>query len=67
MRRETRSFAEVDEVFEGEGQRDGLGEVNLDVLRGLVDVGVAAQGDGAVADVAAAGELDAVLRSVDRD
>lgn len=64
---EGRGLAEVDEVLEGEGQGDGLGELNVDVLLGLVDVGVAPERDGAVADVSRARELDTVLAGVDRN
>lgn len=35
------SFAEVDKVFEREGQGDRLSELDLDVQFWLVDVGVA--------------------------
>lgn len=64
---ETRSLAEVDEIFEGECQRDGLAELDLNVLFVVFYIGVLSQGDGAVADVAAAGELDAVLARVNCD
>lgn len=58
-------LAEVDEILEGESQVDGLGQLNVDVELGLVDVGVAAQGDGAIADVAQARELDPVFARLD--
>ena len=64
---EAGGLAEVDEVLEGEGEGDGLGEVDLDVLGLVVDVGVLAEGDGAVADVTGAGELDALLGALNRD
>jgi hypothetical protein len=60
-------LAEVDEVLEGEGQGDGFGERDGDVLIGLVDVGVLANGDGAVTNVTGAGELDSLLASLDDD
>lgn len=60
-------LAEVDEVLEGEGQGDGFGEGDGDVLVGLVDVGVLADRDGAVTDVARAGELDALLGGLDHN
>jgi hypothetical protein len=60
-------LAEVDEVLEGEGQGDGLGEVNGNVLLGLLDVGVLADGNGAVTDVTRAGELDTFLAGLDDD
>lgn len=59
------SLAEVDEVLEGEGQGDGFGEGDGDVLVGLVDVGVLADSNGAVTNVAGAGELDTLLCSLD--
>jgi hypothetical protein len=64
---ETGSFAEVDEVLEREGQGDGLGKTDLDVLLGVLDVGVLAQGDRAVTNVAGAGKLDALLCALDGD
>jgi hypothetical protein len=64
---ETRGFAEVDEVLEREGQGDGLGKTDLDVLLGVLDVGVLAQGDGAVANVTSAGKLYALLCALDGD
>ena len=65
--REAASLAEVDEVLEGEREGDGLAELDVDVLRLVLDVGVRAQRDGAVADVAAACKLDAVLGGLDGD
>jgi hypothetical protein len=47
-------LAEVDEVFEGESERDGLGELDVDVLLGVLDILVASQGNGAIANVAVA-------------
>lgn len=60
-------FAEVDEILEREGQGNGLGELNLDVVLLLLDVLVAAQGDRAVSNVAVGGELDAVLGCLNGD
>jgi hypothetical protein len=39
---QTSSFAEVDKVFQGECERDGFGEFDIDVELGLVYIGVAA-------------------------
>lgn len=64
---EGRGLAEVDKVFEGERQRDRLAELNIDIQLGLVDVGMASEGDGTVTDVACAAEFDAVLARIDRD
>lgn len=64
---EGRGLAEVDKILEREGQRHGLAQLNLDVLLGLLDVGVAAQRDGPVADVALAREFDAVLARLNGD
>lgn len=60
-------LAEVDEVLEGEGQGNGLGEVNGNVLLGLLDIGVLADGNGAVTNVTRAGELDTFLAGLDDD
>lgn len=60
-------LAEVDKVLKGEGQGDGFGEVDSDILIGLVDVGVLANGDGAVTDVTLAGELDALLAGLNNN
>lgn len=61
------SLAEVDEIFQGEGESDGLGESNGDVLFGLFNVGVLADGDRAAANITLAGELDAFLGSFNDD
>lgn len=58
-------LGEVDEVFEGEGKGDGLREVDGNVLLGLFDVGVLADGDGAAADITLARELDTLLCCLD--
>ena len=63
--RKTTSLAEVDEVLEREGQGDGLGKTDLDVLLGVLDVGVLTQGDRAVTNVTGAGKLDALLCALD--
>jgi hypothetical protein len=60
-------FAEVDEVLEGEGQGDGFGERDGNVLVGLVDVGVLADGNGAVTNVTGAREFDTLLAGLDDD
>lgn len=64
-RGQTRGFAEVDEVFEGECEGNGFGESDVDVEIGLVNVGVGAEGYCAGADVAVAGELDAFFCAFD--
>lgn len=60
-----RSLAEVDEVLEREGQRNGLAELDLNGLLRLLDVGMLAERDRAVANVALGRELDAVLGRLD--
>lgn len=60
-------LAEVGEVLEGEGQSDGFREGDGDVLVGLLDVGVLADGDGTVANVTRAGELDTFLACLDNN
>lgn len=64
---ESRGLAEVDKVFQRKCQRDRLAELNFDIQLGLINVGVASEGDGTVANVARAAELDAVLARIDRD
>lgn len=64
---EAGGFAEVDEVLERESKSDGLSEADLDVLLLVLDVGVLAKGDGAVADVTSAGELYALLCALNGD
>jgi len=61
------SLAEVDKVLKGEGQGDGFGEGNGDVLVGLFDIGVLADSNGAVTNVTGARELDALLAGLDYD
>lgn len=58
-------LAEVDKVLEGEGQSDRFGKSDLDILLRLLDVGVGANGNGAVTNVAGAGKLDALLAGLD--
>jgi hypothetical protein len=58
-------FAKVDEVLEGESQSDRLSKLNRHVFGGIFDVGVLANGHGAVANVALAGEFDAFLCGLD--
>lgn len=67
MGREGGGLAKVDEVLEGEGERNRLGQLDVNVLFRLVNVGVAAEGDGSIADVAGAGELDSVLAGIEGD
>lgn len=45
LARQGSGLAEVDQVLEGEGQRNGLRQLNIDVQIGLVNVGVASQSD----------------------
>lgn len=54
-------LAEVDKVLKGEGQSNGLSKLDRDILLGLVDVGVCANGNGTVTNVTGAGELDTLL------
>ena len=65
--RQPARLAEVDQVFEREGQRHRLAELDADVQLRLVDVGVAPQRDRPAADVSLAGKLDALLRGLDRN
>lgn len=44
MARQICSLAEVDEVFQGEGEGNGLGEVNGNVLIGVLNIGVLTDG-----------------------
>jgi len=64
---ETGGFAKVDEILEREGQGDGLGKANLDILFGILDVSVLAEGDRAVANVTGASKLYALLCALDGD
>jgi hypothetical protein len=57
----SRSLAKVDKVFEGEGQRDGFGELNFNIQVWLLDVVVASKSDGTIANITRAGELDTIL------
>jgi hypothetical protein len=65
--RKTDRLAEVDEVLEGESERDGLCQLNGDVVIRLVEVGVGAQHDRAVTNVTTACKLNTVLGSLDDD
>lgn len=58
---ETGSLAEVDEIFEGECQRDGFGEFDFDIHLWLLDVAVWSQSDCTVTDITSTGELDTIL------
>ena len=44
LARQICSLAEVDKVFQGEGEGNGFGEVNGNVLLGLFNVGVLTDG-----------------------
>lgn len=59
--RQTGSLAEVDKVLEREGESDRLGQLNLDIFFGLLDIGVASESHRAVTDIAIACELDTVF------
>ena len=65
LRRQASGFGETNEVLEGEAEGDGIGEINLDVHFWPVDIGMLAQGDGAIANIATSGELDPLLRAFD--
>jgi hypothetical protein len=60
------SLAEVDEVFQGEGQRDRFGELNFDIQFWLLDIVVASESDSTVANITRTGELDTILVCLDR-
>jgi hypothetical protein len=64
---QTACLAEVHEVLQREGQGNRLRKVDLDVLLRLVNIGVLPKSDGAISDVARAGELDAILCAFNRD
>jgi len=53
-----RSLGEIDEILQTKGQRDALGELYVDVVRGGLGVIVRFESDLAVADVALAGEFN---------
>lgn len=55
------SLAEVGKVLEGESEGNWLGKLDADIVVWLVDVAVAAKGNGAGANVAIARELDTLL------
>lgn len=65
--REASCFGEVDEVFQGESEGDGFGEVDGYALFWLFHIGVLAEGYGAAADVTLAGEFDAIFGGFDYD
>ena len=48
-------------VLEGEGQRDGFREGDLDIEVWLLHIGMTSKGDSSIANVAGAGEFDAIL------
>lgn len=62
--RQTGGLAEVDKVLEGKSKGDRLTQLNLNVFLGLVEIGVASEGHGAVTDITVACELDTVLGSL---
>jgi hypothetical protein len=54
-------LAEVDEVFQGEGQGDGFSKFDFDVHLWLLDVVMASQRNSTVSNVTSAGELNPIL------
>jgi hypothetical protein len=58
---QTTGLAEVCEVLQGEGERHRLGQVDLNVLAGLVYAAVLPELDRAGSDVTLAGELDTLF------
>lgn len=60
-------LAEVDKVLKREGQSNRFRQRNGSVLLGLVDVGVLADGNGAVTNVTLARELDTLLGGLNND
>ncbi len=62
-----RSLAEVDKVFQREGQGDRFGKLDLNVHLWFLDVAMASQSDGTVSNITRAGELDTVLGCFDGD
>lgn len=60
-------LAEIDKILKGEGQSDGLGKLDRNILVGLVDVGVCANGNSTVTNVTGAGELDTLLASLNNN
>ena len=65
--RQRARLAKVDQVLEREREGHGLAKLDLDILRGLIDIGVLTKRDAAVTDIALAAELDAVLARLDVD
>lgn len=63
----TTSLAEVDKILEREGKVHGLGQLNGDVVVGLLDVGVRSQCDGSATNVSLAGEADTLFASFNAD
>jgi hypothetical protein len=61
------SLAEVDKVLERECEGDRLAQFNLDILLRLFEVGAAAEGHRAVADITVASKFDTVLGSLDHN
>lgn len=62
--RQGSGLAEVDQVLEGKGQRHGLCQLDVDIVLGLFNGGVASQSDGAITNVTVAGEFDTILGSL---
>lgn len=54
-------LAEVDQVLEGEGKSDGLGQLDVDILAWLLDIAMRSKCHGTVANITVCRELDAIL------
>jgi hypothetical protein len=65
--RQSTRLAEVREILQRKGEGHGLGQVNLDVLAGLVHTAMLPELNGAGANVTLASELDAFLRAFNGD
>lgn len=61
------SLAKIDQVLEGKGQSNRLAKLDGNILLGLIDVGVLADSNRTVANVALTRELDAFLCGLNDD
>ena len=59
--------AALQKVLERECEGDSLAQFNLDLLLGLLEVGVAAESHRAVTNITVASKLDTVLGSLDHN
>jgi hypothetical protein len=64
---EAGGFAEVDEIFQREGQGDRFGEFDFDIELWLFDIVVASQSNSTISNITIAGELHTVFGGFDRD